>query len=237
MAPNRAALVRVSRALGELRGELVFVGGQVAELLITDPAATRVRPTDDVDVICEVTGRSEYAHLSDQLRSLGFMEDRTQGAPICRWRLGTDILDVMPADGSILQFENSWYGLGIRTASQYEIAADLYIRVVSAPAFLATKWEAFTDRGQSDWYGSHDLEDIVAVVAGRGEIVNEVADTEPSARQYIASEAQALINSKVSQDVIAGALPDAIQIPGIIVEVERRFESLANLSELHGSSE
>ncbi len=37
---------------GPLRDEVVLVGGQVAELLITDAAAVRVRPTSDVDVIC-----------------------------------------------------------------------------------------------------------------------------------------------------------------------------------------
>lgn len=40
-SPNRDALLRVARGLGALLDELVFVGGQVAELLITDPGATR----------------------------------------------------------------------------------------------------------------------------------------------------------------------------------------------------
>lgn len=31
--------------------ELMFVGGQVAELLVTDASVVRMRPTDDVDVI------------------------------------------------------------------------------------------------------------------------------------------------------------------------------------------
>jgi hypothetical protein len=64
-SPNRPALVRIARALGPLRGEVVLVGGQVAELLVTDPAAVRVRPTDDVDVICEVaTARRTITCLS-----------------------------------------------------------------------------------------------------------------------------------------------------------------------------
>lgn len=51
----------VRRACSDrLLGELVFVGGQVAELLVTDPAAVRVRPTDDVDVVVPVTTRTEY---------------------------------------------------------------------------------------------------------------------------------------------------------------------------------
>ncbi len=33
------------------------------------------------------------------------------------------------------------------------------IRLISAPAFIATKLEAFYDRGKGDVYISHDLED------------------------------------------------------------------------------
>jgi hypothetical protein len=44
-SPNREALVRVARALGPLTEELVFVGGQVGKLLVTDSGAVRVRPT------------------------------------------------------------------------------------------------------------------------------------------------------------------------------------------------
>jgi hypothetical protein len=43
-SPNRELLLRVARRLGPVLDELVFVGGQVAELLVTDPAAVRVRP-------------------------------------------------------------------------------------------------------------------------------------------------------------------------------------------------
>ena len=40
-------------ALGELRDEVVFVGGATVGLWITDPAAPPPRPTVDVDVIVE----------------------------------------------------------------------------------------------------------------------------------------------------------------------------------------
>ncbi|MCP4447623.1 MAG: hypothetical protein GY811_20130 [Myxococcales bacterium] len=49
--PNRAQLVRVARALGDFRSEVVFVGGATLGLLVSDPAAPMVRPTDDIDVV------------------------------------------------------------------------------------------------------------------------------------------------------------------------------------------
>ena len=87
-SPNRAFLIRVARRLGAMLDEFVFVDGQVAELLITDSAAVRVRATADDDVICEVTGRSGYQALGDRLKAIGFREDVSDGAPICRW-IGT----------------------------------------------------------------------------------------------------------------------------------------------------
>jgi hypothetical protein len=46
-----AALRTVADRLGPTREELVFVGGMVRSLLITDPGAPPARPTDDIDVV------------------------------------------------------------------------------------------------------------------------------------------------------------------------------------------
>ena len=52
---------------------------------------------------------------------------------------------------------------------------------------MATKLEAFRQRGQSDPYGSRDLEDIVAVVDGRPELVMECRAASSDVRSYLAS--------------------------------------------------
>ncbi len=51
--PNLPYLRSIAEALGELRGQVVFVGGAVAGLLITDPLADPVRATRDVDAVLE----------------------------------------------------------------------------------------------------------------------------------------------------------------------------------------
>jgi predicted nucleotidyltransferase len=228
-SPNRPALVRIARALGPLRGEVVLVGGQVAELLVTDPAAVRVRPTDDVDVICEVATASAYDHLSERLRDLGFRELMTPGAPLCRWRHGEDVLDVMAVEEKVHGLKGAWYPYGMRTALVHQLAEDLDMRILSAPAFLATKWEAFGDRGGGDLYASHDIEDIVTVVAGRPEVIDEIRGAEADVRQYLAHEASRFLSGGATPDIIAGTLPDARLVPGIIRTVERRFVEIAGL--------
>jgi hypothetical protein len=79
--------------LKPLLPEIVFVGGCTTGLLISDPAASPVRATDDVDVIVEVASYAEYARFSKRLRNLGFSEDSSEGAPICRWLIDQMKLD------------------------------------------------------------------------------------------------------------------------------------------------
>jgi hypothetical protein len=74
--PNVALLEVVAAQLGEALGQqLVFVGGAVAGLLITDPAMPPIRSTQDVDVVCSVVTLADYYRIGEQLRERGFMED------------------------------------------------------------------------------------------------------------------------------------------------------------------
>jgi hypothetical protein len=96
--PNIEILEMAAARLGELRDELVFLGGCATGLLISDAGAPPMRMTRDVDVIAEVASLSEYHGLSVRLRRKGFSEDLSDNAPICRWVAGAVILDVMPTD-------------------------------------------------------------------------------------------------------------------------------------------
>jgi hypothetical protein len=55
-----APLLVVVRRLGSLRDRVVFVGGMIRGLLITDPGAPPERPTDDLeDIVAVIDGRAE----------------------------------------------------------------------------------------------------------------------------------------------------------------------------------
>jgi hypothetical protein len=58
--------------LKPILAELAFVGGRATALLITDNAASDVRPTFDGDAIAEITSYAAYAEFSERLRKLGF---------------------------------------------------------------------------------------------------------------------------------------------------------------------
>lgn len=224
-------LVQAAIRLGPLVDRVVFVGGQVAELLVTDPAAVRIRPTDDVDVIVAVTTRVEYQRLGEELRSLGFTEDMRPGAPICRWRSSEDwVLDVMPTDESILGFSNEWYADAIAQSTPFALRPNLTIRIPPAAVFVATKWSAYEGRGGSDLIGSHDVEDIISVVAGRPEILSEIGESEGRLRMWLAERTGQFLADDLAADVITGALPDAALIPGLIAETRARLQAIADFA-------
>ena len=125
--PNRALFESVVRLLAPVLDELVFVGGCTTGLFITDPAASGIRPTKDVDAIVDVTSYARYTTLSERLRTLGLAEDTTPGAPLCRWRRNDLIVDVMPTGATVLGFSNRWYPAAIETA----LTIDLGVYAVS----------------------------------------------------------------------------------------------------------
>lgn len=207
--PNRALLDAAVRLLAPLLDDLVFLGGCATGLFLTDPAAAGLRPTKDVDAITEVASYAEYAKLSECLRELGLTEDTSEGAPMCRWRHGPLIIDVMPTMEEVLGFANHWYKPALAAAEWMEMG-DLRLRVVTPVYFLATKLEAFRARGGGDVSGSHDLEDVITVIDGRAEIIEEVRSAPADARAYIASELRELLASRAFVDALPGfLLPDA----------------------------
>ncbi|MDY6847766.1 MAG: hypothetical protein AB7F20_07015 [Geoalkalibacter sp.] len=80
-AGNLEMVRHVAERLGELRGQVVFLGGAATTLLITDEAAPDVRPTLDVDVIVEIGSSSEYYRLGETLRKIArpFTKYRVSG--------------------------------------------------------------------------------------------------------------------------------------------------------------
>jgi predicted nucleotidyltransferase len=201
--PNLQILELAVERLGPLADEMVFLGGCATGLLLTDPGAPPVRATRDVDVIVEVATLGEYHRLSVRLRQRGFREDQDPDAPICRWTMEGLLLDVMPTSAAILGFGNEWYRPALKEAVFVELPSGNRIRMVTAPHFLATKLAAFTGRGEGDYLMSHDLEDIVAVLDGRPEVVDEVDSASIELRQYLLRHFARLIGD----DAFLAALP------------------------------
>ena len=205
--PNLHMVERVAEALGPLRERVVFLGGCATGLLLTDTAAPSIRSTKDVDVIVEVATRLAYHKIEQELVRLGFQHDTSEGAPLCRWTFDDLLLDVMPTDPELLGFSNRWYPEAVHHAVACELPSGLWIRLVTSPYFLATKLEAFFGRGRGDFFGSHDLEDFVAVMDGRPEVIKETLAASSELRQYLAKTLASLLGDPDFVYSLQGHLP------------------------------
>lgn len=131
------------------------------------------------------------------------MEDNT---PPFRWFWQRMQLDLVPLDERVLGFANRWYRAGFDAAVQTEVAPGLVLRHLSAPYFLATKFEAFYDRGRNDVYTSHDLEDILIVIEGRAELVQELSKAATDVRQHVVECVAELLANPDFNNALAGLL-------------------------------
>lgn len=226
-ATTRAVLARVAELLGpELRREVVFVGGGAVPLLVTDEGAPPDRPTYDVDIVVEATSPATYLAISDRLRARGFAEDRDDPPIICRWRHGPHRIDVMPVDGTFMGFRGARFH-AVRARPWELDLGEVVILVARAPELVATKIEAFFDRGDGDFVVSKDMEDILSLVNGRDELVAEVADAPHGVRRFVAATVETWLDDASFLDALPGQLAgDDARLPLVIARL-RAIAALA----------
>jgi hypothetical protein len=210
--PNLAILELVAQALGPVCDSVVFVGGCATGLLLTQERPDRIRITEDVDIVAQALTARDYHAIEAQVRARGFGNDMRPDAPICRWIYKNITLDLMPTVKDILGFANRWYPLALQTATPVKLPGGVTIRLITAPVFIATKLEAFKDRGNNatgkpDYLGSHDLEDIITVADRRPELLAECQASAPELRAYLAAEFRALFADAEFEPTLAGHLP------------------------------
>ncbi|MBK7976934.1 MAG: hypothetical protein IPK07_27965 [Deltaproteobacteria bacterium] len=135
--------------------------------------------------------------------------------------------DVMPMRETEMHPTNVWY----EPAMQFPLVVDLQdvegVRIVSAPYFLATKLVAFESRGHDDYYGSHDLEDVMAVIIGREELEGEIATSPSDVREFLAGRVRRLLASPQFVEALEGFLStvsspvSAARLHALTVRLER----------------
>lgn len=222
--PNLPRLMAVASALGEaLREQVVFVGGSIAGLLLDDPAAGEIRATVDVDAIVEAR-LGQFHRIEERVAGRGFVRDIDSGV-ICRWRHRDSgvLFDLMPVDEGVLGFSNRWYPEAMQTARVHALCDGVRIRLIAAPAFVATKLEAFATRGRGDVLASHDLEDILNVVEGRPGLGEELRMADPSLRVAVQNHFRALLAQAIFTENVAGLVGE----PEMAATVIARLRDMA----------
>lgn len=200
-------LESAAAALGELHARVVFLGGATIALWLTDPAARAPRVTYDVDVVAEVVTLAGYESFQAELRRAGFAED-VQSRVICRWRhRATDlILDAVPAEPRLAGFGGRWLRPAAEAAIDRRLPSGTAIRVVPPPHLLATKLEAFADRGRDDCLASRDFEDVILLIDSRQELSAELQAAPAELRAYVGGELTRLSGLPDFEYGVEGAL-------------------------------
>lgn len=191
---NIIRIKAIANALKDLERKVVFVGGATLSLY-NDQPVLEVRPTDDIDVIVELSTYSERSDLEEQLRAIGFKHDVESGL-ICRYNYNNTIVDIMPTNDNTVGFQNKWYEEGFQNAIDYRIDDLDTINILKSTYYLATKLEAFKGRGNMDGRTSHDFEDIVFLLENRSTIWDELTNADVNVKEYLKIEFNKLLQNR-----------------------------------------
>ncbi len=222
---NLERLQATADALGPLMDELCLVGGTAANLLITDPGASPLRATLDVDLIVEATQYTAYHVFCQKLAVLGFGQSPND-EPICRWKRDELVVDIMPLDEGVLGFSNHWYKSAFQSRCAAVLSQSTIIYHVDAPHFLATKLAAFDGRGEGDYVMSHDLEDMVRVIDGRSEIEAELAASPIGLLEFVSGRLQEIFKDRMFMEAFPGYFEDGAERAALTLERLHRISQL-----------
>jgi len=217
----------VADGLGEeFLAEVAFVGGCTTAMLVTDAVVLDdIRFTDDVDLVIELAGISAWQRLTERLAAKNFKitgEDEVN----CRFRFNDVVVDVMPSDPAVLGYANRWFVEGLAKADKFTLPSGKIIQIFKPAYFIATKLEAFSGRGNGDPYHK-DVEDIIIVIDGREELLDEVRQAEPELKEYIVAGIRELVAINGIDYVIESS--GSVQAnPGRGRVIHRRMKDLAN---------
>lgn len=208
--PSIVRLQRVALALGPLAERVVFIGGAITPLLQSDPPFGEARPTRDVDAVTASATYGDVGRLHEALRARGFRQDPRETMHLHRWTSPDgDWLDLVPSGSHPGGSGQEWDQFALQSSVGVDLGDRVVVRHASAPAFLALKWAAYLDRGAADPFASHDLEDILALVASRAAIVQEVAGCPERLRAFIRNGLDTLLADPRLPDLLAGHLNNA----------------------------
>ncbi len=121
------------------------------------------------------------------------LDDLNKKIVICRYKIHGIIVDIIPTNDSSVGFNNKWYPDGFNQAVDYQIDEKCKIKILSAPYFIATKFEAFKGRGNNDGRMSQDFEDIVYILENRSTIWEEIINSNEHIKNYLRAEFRNLL--------------------------------------------
>ena len=196
---NLKVVEKVALALEELNGEVIYVGGAVVSLYVTDEGAEQPRPTKDIDISVQVSSYAQMNKLQESLASKKIFPATTQTV-MYRYTYEDVLIDFIPFEETPLGPTNKWLKPGFEKAYPITIGK-AEIRILPVSMFLATKWEAHKNRG-GDPRMSHDFEDIIYIIDNNLNLIDDIANADKDVQSFLKEMSNVILSHSSLYEII-----------------------------------
>ena len=196
---NIKVVEKVAMTLAELNDEIIYVGGAIVSLYVTDEAAEHPRPTKDIDISVKVSTYKQMDELREKL-AVKKIYPAPMESILYRYIFEDILIDFIPYDATSLGPTNRWLKPGFKKAFTCKIG-DTEIKILPVSLFLATKWEAFKNRG-GDPRMSHDFEDIIYVVDNNLNLIDDVLNADKDVQSFLKEMCREILSHPAGTEII-----------------------------------
>ncbi len=216
---------RVAIALEELNEDVIFIGGAVIGLYVTDEGAEQPRPTKDIDVSVQINSYRQMDELRVKLASKNIYPAPEEKVTY-RFSYEEILIDFIPFEDTPLGPTNRWLKPGFTRAYPVQIG-EYEIKILPVSFFLATKWEAFINRGH-DYRTSHDFEDIIYILDNNQKVVDDIEKAPKDLQVFLKGMGEEILSHQYLNEIIGCHIEPytADERSDIVIEKLRHIASL-----------
>lgn len=196
---NLKVVEKVAIALGEINNDVIYIGGAVVSLYVTDDGAEQPRPTNDIDISVQISTYSQMEKLREELDKKKIFPASNETV-MNRYSYEDILIDFIPYEETPLGPTNSWLKPGFEK-SHSVLIGNIEIKILPVSFFLATKWEAYKSRG-NDPRMSPDFEDIIYIIDNSLDLVDEVKDAEIKVQLFLKEMASEILSHPYRNEII-----------------------------------
>jgi len=196
---NLKVVEKVALALEELNDEVIYVGGAVVSLYVTDEGAEQPRPTKDIDISVQVSSYAQMNQFQESLASKKIFPAPTENV-MYRYTYEDVLIDFIPFEETPLGPTNKWLKPGFKKAYPITIGK-AKIKILPVSMFLATKWEAYKNRG-GDPRMSHDFEDIIYIIDNNLNLIDDVVNADKDVQTFLKEMSNEILSHSSLYEII-----------------------------------
>lgn len=196
---NLKVVEKVAISLEELNKDVIYVGGAVVSLYVTDGGAEQPRPTKDIDISVQISTYAQMEELRERLATKKIFPAPSEDV-MYRYSYEDILIDFIPFSETPLGPTNRLLKPGFEKAYPVTIG-NVEINILPVSLFLATKWEAYKSRGD-DPRASHDFEDIMFILDNNKNVVEDIRNADEYVQDFLKEMSHVILNHPSRNEII-----------------------------------